>query len=458
MSGRRLVIVAVVALSAVGLGATAAAAPESARVTQQANEVTLKVWDIFYFPKQAGAAGATGRAYLAIDKAFMKKYPNVKVEHVGVPGTNFFTDLRKFVASRSGPDVVTNGGGSFPANAGFTKAMYPMYKLITPRMNRELGPYLKGESIGDEAHYSIPNVAGVYAFVYNKALFKRAGIANPPRTYAQLLASCKKLDAAGITPITNGFTGLAAADMFSFGTTNQVLSQPALVGWARFKLGWTDRRIVAALEYMQQMAEAGCFGDRQTAATRTDTDGFSAFVGGRGAMVFQGGNLTAASFSRKALKNIGVFAFPRLPTSVYPPGTPGAGFNGNWSIMNYTSACQTAWRYIEFFSSPEAQTIQWNVAGLLPVNSRARVRATNGFDRGQLALAANKYGHHGIGATTSAPEATLLGRVFSQLINGSLSADEVADQLQKQRKTVKPPATGKLPNPPRCVDGADVSG
>ena len=56
----------------------------------------------------------------------MKKYPNVVVQHVGVPATSFLPDLRSFVAARSGPDVVADGGSSFPANNGFTKAMVPM--------------------------------------------------------------------------------------------------------------------------------------------------------------------------------------------------------------------------------------------------------------------------------------------------------------------------------------------
>src|SRR5579859_3439341 len=154
------IVIAAVLSAAIGLLASAsAAAPHglSVNATRSA-KVTLHVWDVFYFPKQAGSAGAVGRAELAIDRAFMKKYPNVIVSHEGVPGNDFFTDIRKFVASRQGPDIITNGGSSFSANQGLTKALYPMYKLITPQMKAELAGYLKGEGIGDEAHYSIPTL------------------------------------------------------------------------------------------------------------------------------------------------------------------------------------------------------------------------------------------------------------------------------------------------------------
>ncbi len=455
-------VTAVVLVAGIGAASSPAASRHAAAKSAHqgaAAKVILKIWDIFYFPKQKGAAGAQGRAQLLIDQAFMKKYPNVTVQHVGVPGTDFFTDLRKYVASRSGPDIVTDGGSSFPANNGFSKAMYPMYKLLTKQQKAELGPYLAGEGIGDEAHYSMPNLAGVYAIAYNKALFKQAGIAGPPSTFSQLLDDCTKLNGAGILPMTNGFQGLSSAVPFYYGTSNQVLNPKGLLDWANFKIGWTDPRIMSAVGYIQQMAARSCFGDRAAAASKTDTDGFSAFVGGRGAMVFEGGGVTSSSFSATALPDFGVFAFPKVPTSVYPVGTPDAGYNANWSIMNYTKVCRTAWNWISFYESVPAQRIQWTVAGLLPVNIKTNAKANNGFDQGLLGLAANKNAHHGVGGTISSQEAGLLGQLFPELISGMLSPDQLAGQMQTQRATVPvPPSGGKLPNPPACVDGKNVAG
>src|SRR5262245_66264702 len=117
MRSRRVLAIAAGLAVAAGTAAAIGAAASTAPAHRSAEPVTLKVWDVFYFPKQKGAAGAAGKAELMIDQAFMKMYPNVTIEHVGVSGNEFSTDLRKFVASRSGPDVVTDGGGSFPQNA-----------------------------------------------------------------------------------------------------------------------------------------------------------------------------------------------------------------------------------------------------------------------------------------------------------------------------------------------------
>jgi ABC-type glycerol-3-phosphate transport system substrate-binding protein len=457
-----VVSVSITAIAGLSVASIGSASPSKARVaaiTHAATKLTLNIWDVFYFPKQSGAAGAQGKAEQQIDQAFMKKFPNITVKHVGVPGTDFFTDIREFVASRSGPDIITDGGSSFAANAGWTKAIYPTYKLITPLMKKQLGPYLAGEGIGDTAHYSIPVYAGVYAMYYNKHDFTQAGITAIPKTFPQLLADCTALQKVGITPITNGFTGLAGAVPWDYGTSNQVLDQKGLLNWSDFKIGWTDPRIIASLTYLQQMSAGGCFGNRAAASTETDTDGVSAFEGNRGAMYF-GSNLSGSAFGTPAaIANVGVFAFPKEPTSVYPVGTPDTGYNANWSIMNYTKVCAAAWDYVQFYDGVQAQTIQWKVAGIIPANTAVKAKGTNGVDDTLLALAANKYGHHGPGGTTSAPELTLLGQLIPELISGAITPAQLASQLQAERATQPvPPSGGKLPNPPPCVNGKSVAG
>ena len=52
--------------------------------------------------------------------------------------------------------------------------------------------------------YAVPNDAGTYALFYNKALFKKAGVAEPPTTYKELLADCAKFKAKGILPLAYG--------------------------------------------------------------------------------------------------------------------------------------------------------------------------------------------------------------------------------------------------------------
>ncbi|MDD2978743.1 MAG: ABC transporter substrate-binding protein [Hespellia sp.] len=56
--------------------------------------------------------------------------------------------------------------------------------------------------VGSGTLKSIPYQPNVFAFFYNKDLFKQAGITSEPTTWDEFLAVCQKLKDAGITPIT----------------------------------------------------------------------------------------------------------------------------------------------------------------------------------------------------------------------------------------------------------------
>ena len=53
-------------------------------------------------------------------------------------------------------------------------------------------------------HLRRPERFGTYGLFYNKALFRKAGIAAPPKTYKELLAQCAKFKAKGILPLAYG--------------------------------------------------------------------------------------------------------------------------------------------------------------------------------------------------------------------------------------------------------------
>ena len=201
-----------------------------------------------------------------------------------------------------------------------------------------------------------------------------------------------------------------------------MLSKEALRAWGAARSAGTIRASRPGLGYLQQLAAAGCFGDRATAATTAETEGISAFQGGRGAMVFWN-VLASNTFGAPVggISNVGTFAFPRMPTSAYPIGTPDSGYNANWSLMNYSKNCRAAWNYISFTLSKEAQAIMWRVGRTLPVNRFVKVKGSNAVENGILALAANKFGHTGIGATMSAQEAALQERLLPGMVSGSLS-------------------------------------
>lgn len=52
-------------------------------------------------------------------------------------------------------------------------------------------------------YYGVPYQPSLYAFMYNKEHFEKAGIEQVPTTWDEFLAACEKLKAAGYTPLTD---------------------------------------------------------------------------------------------------------------------------------------------------------------------------------------------------------------------------------------------------------------
>src|SRR5690606_39544853 len=65
-----------------------------------ATQITLTVWDFKYADRNMNPT------MVKIDKMFMAKYPNVKINHVSQPNDQYYQLLRAAAQANRGPDVV----------------------------------------------------------------------------------------------------------------------------------------------------------------------------------------------------------------------------------------------------------------------------------------------------------------------------------------------------------------
>ena len=72
-----------------------------------------------------------------------------------------------------------------------------------PLKDKFLDSYLECEKASDGHYYSLAWGGGLLSIIYNKDLFKQAGISVLPRTTSELTVACDKLYEAGITPLTH---------------------------------------------------------------------------------------------------------------------------------------------------------------------------------------------------------------------------------------------------------------
>ncbi|MEC3993656.1 extracellular solute-binding protein [Actinacidiphila sp. DG2A-62] len=159
-----------------GSGSKGGAAKDPAAVSG-----TITYWDTSDAKNEAPA-------YQALIKDFEAKYPKIKVNYQNV---DFTTVEQKFkAAAQSGkgaPDVVRTDVGLIPEYASLhyiapldgTAALQDTQDFVT-------GPL--DTTKYDGKTYGVPSVTDTLGLLYNKEIFAKAGIAQPPATWDELIA------------------------------------------------------------------------------------------------------------------------------------------------------------------------------------------------------------------------------------------------------------------------------
>ena len=171
-----------------------------AGLTGAARADTLKVWTIPW--SEEAMAAFKG---LALD--FQASHPGISIEVESRGIDEHKAAMRVSVNSGTGPDIYYMWGGlglggefveagaSAPLDAAYAK--YGWDARFVPAALIDTKRY-KGQRHG------VPFVIHGQGLYYNKALFQKAGITEPPATYDALVADARKLKAAGIAPIVFG--------------------------------------------------------------------------------------------------------------------------------------------------------------------------------------------------------------------------------------------------------------
>ncbi|MGX1195702.1 ABC transporter substrate-binding protein [Metabacillus sp. SLBN-84] len=134
-------------------------------------------------------------------KAYERENPHVRIRVHTVGGAmDDLSDLKAEMAAGSGPDIFTNTGYENArlwqdyledlSNEPWVNDAYPE-ALVPMKRNGKV--------------YGMPvNLEG-YGFIYNRDLFKKAGVAKLPETLSELRAAAEKLKNSGVTPFATGY-------------------------------------------------------------------------------------------------------------------------------------------------------------------------------------------------------------------------------------------------------------
>ncbi|MFJ7148038.1 extracellular solute-binding protein [Streptomyces sp. NPDC100445] len=339
--------------------------------------VTITWWD---------TSNATNEAptYKALVQQFESAHKDIKVNYVDVPFDQAQNKFDTAAGSKGAPDVLRSEVGWTPAFAkkGFflpldgTEALADRAKFQSSLIKQA---QYQGKT------YGVPLVTDTLALVYNKALFKKAGITAPPKTWDEL-----KSDAAKVQAKTK-------VDGY-WGSTQAYYAQSFLYGEG------TDTVDVAAKKITVDSAAAkkaygtwlSTFSGKGLHKADTTADAYAhiqdAFVNGKVAAIIQGpweitNFYKGSAFQDKS--NLGIATVPAGSSG--KAGAPTGGHNLSVYAGSDKAHQAAALKFVQFMTSAKSQAAVALKNSTLPTRSdayTAQVKADPGIAGYQGVLAA----------------------------------------------------------------------
>ena len=317
------------------------------------SKVTLTLWQNYGTEQNAVAT----KNLIA---AFEKLHPNITINDVAQPGTNYFQLLQSSAISGSGPDLAVMWTGVYDLQyasllenlKGHVPGLSNMEGLSweAPNFNASLGSYV------------MPLETQFYIGFYNKSLFKKAGIKSVPTDWTQLFADAKALKAKGIQPLVYGNGGQAISTEFYpwYDMSYLMIGAYPLASWKNLydgKTSWTNSTIVGQLSKWQSMEKLGY----TNSDVLTNTANIQQFEAGKAAMLVDG-TWDTAQYTKAMGSNVAAFVPPFSNTPIKGVVEyPGDGF----SVMKASKYKTEDYQFEQFLTTKQAGNII-NAAGLIP--------------------------------------------------------------------------------------------
>ncbi|TCC63183.1 extracellular solute-binding protein [Kribbella pittospori] len=251
-----------------------------------------------------------------------QKVPGVKIKKLVTPNVDRTTYAKQLASSGQLPDVMIAVNPQGFAEGG----------QLAEFGKDELKDFASPESGAINGKiYQLPTNAQPQSLLYyNKADFTKAGITAPPKTWADFLAACAKLKAAGITPIAVGGGGQDTfASMYTWvGTvgTDVYLADPDFSKQIRDgSKTFADPLFVKATDKVAQLAKLGYLDKQGTSRSYADHE--KAFRAGSAAMYPMGSWFATSADNDKPKFDVGVFPWPSDDGKAVVPNLTGGGLS-----------------------------------------------------------------------------------------------------------------------------------
>ncbi|MEN6479792.1 MAG: substrate-binding domain-containing protein [Anaerolineales bacterium] len=313
-------------------------ASEAAAGEPAAPEATeLTVWDF-------GGSEFAWMDSIAIG-AFNEVFPNIKINHVGVPEEEISLKLETAITAGAVPDLALGVSGRV-VKAGHV-VFLDEYMVRDDISRDDYGPLFVSGNVMDDKVFSLPMDANIWAMMYNKDLFAEAGLPelgpDDVITYDDWLVYARAINKPAET-----LEGRVWGSVFfwpRWNSMNNYMSDPYVLGAdGRTCLGSADNEHwIHFWEIMKQAYDENV--TTETAGALLSDVEEDMFTQGKLGMSYA--TLGDAVFAQRAGVNVGLTGQP-----VVTPGWKGnvGGWTTSYGIMTGTKSRDQAWEFLKWLS------------------------------------------------------------------------------------------------------------
>ncbi len=295
---------------------------------------------------------------------FEKANPDIKVKWNNFDHEGYKSAIRNFLTADA-PDVAAWYAGNRMApfvKAGLFEDVSDVWK------DNGLDDSLKSAAASmtmDGKKWGVPYTYYQWGIYYNKDVYKKAGVTEP-KNWAEFIANCEKIKAAGADCLTTGtkalWPGAGIFDYIDMRTNGYEFHMDLTAG----RVKWTDPKVKAAFA---EWAKVVPYMSANAAAI--DWQDAAALLSQGKAANYVMGNFAVDTFKKGGMTNdnLGFMVFPEITAGV--PRSEEAPTD-TFHIPSGAKNKADAKKFLAFLASPDEQTKMNAILGQLPVNNKAQ--------------------------------------------------------------------------------------
>ena len=272
-------------------------------------------------------------------KEWNKEHPDAQISEESFANDAYKEKIRTAVVAGNAPTFFPSWGGSPLTDYVSSGAVSDLTSDLQDAVDSKVFESVSAEGYRDGKLYAVPTgQAQPVLFFYNKNVFAEAGINKAPETWDELLDAVAKLKNAGKTPIALAGGSKWPYLMWIAYLVDRIggpeVFQGVLDGNAD---AWSDPAVTQALSMIQELVDAGAFGNTYQSLTADDRKDTAMIATGEAGMELMGSWVYADLISINADftgEDLGFTPFPSVEGGKGDAGNLTGNLSSYWQLSS----------------------------------------------------------------------------------------------------------------------------